>query len=69
MSIFRVMLIILLYTSLLPSFAQRRDELCNEKCKSAKYEAGRLSSDGSGTCNKDEDIVEVICCCSPKKES
>ena len=63
------MLIILLYTGLLPSFAQSGDQLCDEKCKAAKYESGRLSTDGSGSCNEDEDIIEAICCCSPKKES
>ena len=68
MNIFRVMLIILLYTNLLPSFAQSGDELCSEKCQGAKYETGRLSADGSGSCNEDEDILEAICCCSPKKE-
>ena len=70
MNIFRVMLIILLYTNFLPSFSQSGDELCDEKCKGVKnadYETGRLSEDGSGTCNEDEDIVEAICCCSPKK--
>ncbi len=65
MNILRTVLIVLLYTSSLASWAQ--EDPCTDKCVEAKYESGRLSDDGNGACKENEDVVEIICCCSPKK--
>ncbi|OGI18886.1 MAG: hypothetical protein A3B68_06585 [Candidatus Melainabacteria bacterium RIFCSPHIGHO2_02_FULL_34_12] len=56
-----------LYLSIMPSYAEDPEDPCVEKCKSAEYSSGHISEEGTSSCNENEDVVETICCCSPKK--
>ena len=72
-----VLLTLILTISCFPAFAE--DDLCKGKegaekeccdsCVLDGYKDGRskLTDNGIGECNKEEDLKSDLCCCSPKK--
>ncbi|MBI2996043.1 MAG: hypothetical protein HYY52_04990 [Candidatus Melainabacteria bacterium] len=61
-----LLILVIIIFSFLPSLAQEEDP-CKQYGSRYSYDECKTSPDGDGVCNDDEDVVETICCCKPKK--